>query len=116
MRSPVFRLSLATAALILPVLAFTSDAEAISSPQLYTNGKICRAEFRLPHMHAANGANADLMEAQIKAIRDWMRFTRFEYGRRWASWTLAMGHKMTCDFDGDAQVWRCRAEAQPCKN
>ena len=115
MRCVVSKVSSAGLGLLLPLLVAVPDAEAISLPTLYSNGKICRTEFKKPHIHAANGAKADVVDAQMKAIRDWMRFTKFEYGRRWGSWAWAMGHKMTCAYDGDAQVWRCRAEAQPCK-
>ncbi len=116
MRIPFLSISIAAAGLLLPLVAAIPHASAISLPKTYPTGKVCRAELGHVHWHAANGAKADKMEAQIKAILDWKRFTRFEYGRRWSYWSLAVGHKMTCVHDGDAGVWRCRAEAQPCKS
>lgn len=102
-------------ALALPLVAGVSDAEAFSLPKRMESGKICRAEFGDQHMHAANGAHADELSAKIMAIRDWASFTALEYGRRWANWNLAIDHSMTCSRDKEAGVWRCRAEAQPCR-
>lgn len=91
------------------------EADAISLPKKMADGKVCRFEFSDPHIHAANGARPDKTDAQRKAIHDWSRFTAFEYGRRWADWSYAIQHSMTCMHDTDAGVWRCRAEAQPCR-
>ena len=116
MRKTLFRAGGAMLiALALP-LASTPEANAISFSSRMSNGKVCRTNFGIEaHVHAANGAHPDWVEAEMKAIHDWMRFTALEYGRRWANWNLAIGHTMTCAHDNDAGVWRCRAEAQPCK-
>lgn len=117
MRKSVIRIvSVLAAAFILPLVTGAPEAAAISLSKRMPDGKLCRVMFGDPHIHAANGAKPDKTEAQIKAIHDWARFTAFEYGRRWADWRYAVHHAMTCVHDPDAGVWRCRAEAQPCKN
>lgn len=103
-------------ALVLPLMAAAPEAEAVSLPMKYSNGKICRAGILHPHMHAGNSAHVDKTAAQMKAIRDWSSFTSLEYGRRWGHWALAMRHSVKCEHDKDAGVWRCRAEAQPCRS
>lgn len=105
------------AAFIIPMVAITPEAGAVSLPKKMPNGKVCRTNFGIEaHFHGANGAKPSKDAAQTEAIRDWSRFTAFEYGRRWGNWSLAIGHSMTCAHDTNAGVWRCRAEAQPCRS
>lgn len=105
------------AAFLLSMAAAAPEAQAVSIPKQMPSGKVCRSNLGIEaHFHAANGVSSDKAAAQTKAIRDWSRFTSFEYGRRWGNWSLAVDHSMTCAHDGNAGVWRCRAEAQPCKS
>jgi|GEM_PF-1879043 len=118
MRKPVFLCGVVLAAVFfLPTITGAPATGAVSLPQRMPNGKVCRTNLYIDaHVHGANGAHPDKTQAQLKAIRDWSRFTIFEYGRRWGHWPLALDHKMICMHDTDAGVWRCRAEAQPCKD
>lgn len=116
MRKSVIRCgAILAAAFFLPMVAGAPATGAISLPKRMPDGKLCRVLLGEPHIHAANGAKPDKTAAQIKAIHDWARFTGFEYGLRWADWSHAVQHSMTCAHDDAAGVWRCRAEAQPCK-
>lgn len=104
------------AALVLPVVMGSTDAEAISYGKRLATGKTCRVTFGKTHLHEGDGTNASKTGAQARAIHGWSRFVTFEYGRRWGNWAIAQEHSMECINDTDAGVWRCRAEAQPCKS
>lgn len=115
-KSVIRRGAIMAAVFFLPMITVIPEAGAISWSKQMPDGKVCRVLLGEPHVHAANGAMPDKTAAQRKAIRDWSSFTVFEYGRSWGSWSHAIGHSMTCMNDTDAGVWRCRAEAQPCKS
>lgn len=104
------------AALLLPAVTGSTDAEAFSYGKRLANGKTCRVTFGKTHFHDGDGTDASKTSAQARALHGWARFVMFEYGRRWSKWSLAQEHSMACINDTDAGVWRCRAEAQPCKS
>ncbi len=79
------------------------------------NGKICRVILGETHWHVGNAADRSKSRSQRKAIKDWSGFVVFEYGRRYGRWSVANKRSMRCEHDGDKNVWRCRAEAQPCR-
>lgn len=114
-KSVIRRGAFLAAAFSLPIITGISEAGAISFSERMPDGKLCRVLMGEAHIHAANGARPDKTAAQVKAIRDWSSFTVFEYGQRWGSWSHAVQHSMKCTNDMEAGVWRCRAEAQPCK-
>ena len=106
---------IAAAVFALPLVMSSSGAEAFNYPKKLSNGKTCRVLLGQTHWHVGDAANASKAAAQAKAKRHWSRFVAFEYGRKWGNWAAADKHKMTCINDTSAGVWRCRAEAQPCK-
>lgn len=79
------------------------------------NGKVCRILLGETHWHTGNSADLNKARAKKRAILDWASFVIFEYGRSWGNWHAADKRAMNCAYDKDAAVWRCRAEAQPCK-
>jgi hypothetical protein len=116
MHKSVFRSgAIAALAIILPLVMGSTQAEAFNYPKKLSNGKVCRVVFGQTHWHVGDSADANKAVAQAKAVRRWSRFVVFEYGRKWGNWNAADKNAMLCDMDGAAGVWRCRAEAQPCK-
>ena len=117
MSQSVFKNSIiAAAALALPLVMGSTDAAAISYGKKFPNGKTCRVVFGETHYHAGDGTDANKARAQARAIEGWSSFVMLEYGRRWGKWAAAEKKSMKCLNDTDAGVWRCRAEAQPCKS
>jgi hypothetical protein len=103
------------AAFLLPLVAAVPDAEAINYPKKLSNGKTCRVVLGATHWHVGDAADPSKAVAMDRAMRHWSRFVVFEYGRSYGNWTAADKQAMKCAQDTDAGVWRCRAEAQPCK-
>jgi len=107
--------AIAAAVLALPLVMNSSAAHAFNYGMKLPNGKTCRVVFGETHMHAGNGADARRATAEARAIRGWSRFVSLEYGRKYGNWTSAEKRSMTCARDTGKGVWRCRADAQPCK-
>jgi len=51
--------------------------------------------------------------AQTYAIRQWVNFTTFEYGKKWGSYRLARSKTMDCQTTGGR--WICETLAFPCR-
>lgn len=116
MRKSVFRTgAVVAAAMFLPLVMGSTQAEAFNFPMKLSNGKTCRVLMGHTHWHGGDSADASKAVAQSKAKRNWSRFVVFEYGRKWGNWNAADKNSMTCARDKDAGVWRCRTRAQPCK-
>ena len=106
---------IAAAVFALPLVMGSSGAQAFSYAKKLSNGKTCRVLLGQTHWHVGDAADASKAAAQAKARRKWSNFASFEYGRKYGKWAAADKRKMICLKDSDAGVWRCRAEAQPCK-
>ncbi len=111
----VFKYSaLAAAVFALPLVMNISDADAFFYGKKLPSGKTCLTFLGEDHMHSGNSALARRADAEAKAIRRWSGFVSFEFGRKWGKWALGDKRTMECVRDTDKDVWRCRAEAQPC--
>ncbi len=107
--------ALVAAAIFLPLVMGSTQAEAFNFPMKLSNGKTCRVLMGQTHWHVGDSDDASKAVAQSKARRNWSRFVVFEYGRSWGNWNAADKSAMKCARDNAAGVWRCRAEGQPCK-
>ena len=67
----------------------------------------------LNHQHSGSGMGATKPAARLSAIRSWADFTDFEYGRRWASFSVAAGSATR--YSKEASGWSATVDARPCK-
>ena len=83
------------------------------SPGIHTwvrvGGKTCMVD----HYHDGSGTGSTRARAQASAIRAWVDFTAWEYGRAWGSYAAAAGKSMSCNGSGGS--WSCNASARPCR-
>jgi hypothetical protein len=101
MRKSVFRTgAVVAAAIFLPLVMGPTQAEAFNFPMKLSNGKTCRVLMGQTHWHVGDSDDANKAAAQSKAKRNWY---------------AADKSAMKCSRDTIADVWRCRAEGQPCK-
>lgn len=107
---------IAAAALALPLVMNASPAHAFNYGKKLPNGKTCRVVFGETHLHGGDGTDASRAAAEARAIQRWSRFVSFEYGRKYGKWAAAEKQAMRCAHDTGKGVWRCRADAQPCKS
>jgi hypothetical protein len=71
-------------------------------------GKTCMAD----HFHDGQGIGPTKAQAQAAAIRAWIDFTAWEYGRRWAKWQLSVSKSANCS--GSRGNISCSVQSRPC--
>jgi hypothetical protein len=72
-------------------------------------GKTCM----LDHFHDGSGSGATRAQAQAAAVRSWIDFTAWEYGRRWGSFANAVSKRVSCSGAGGS--YSCSVSARPCR-
>ncbi|HJZ43990.1 MAG TPA: hypothetical protein VJ233_09735 [Hyphomicrobiaceae bacterium] len=72
-------------------------------------GRTCMAD----HYHDGSGTGRTRASAQAAAIRAWVDFTAWEYGRAWGSYSAAVSKSMSCS--GGGSNWSCSTSARPCR-
>jgi hypothetical protein len=71
-------------------------------------GKTCMAD----HFHDGQGTGPTKAQAQAAAVRAWVDFTAWEYGRRWARWQLSVSKSESCS--GNRGNISCNVSSRPC--
>jgi hypothetical protein len=71
-------------------------------------GKTCMAD----HFHDGQGTGPTKAQAQAAAIRAWVDFTAWEYGRRWAKWQNSVAKSSNCS--GTSGNISCSVSSRPC--
>ncbi|MEM7776672.1 MAG: hypothetical protein AAF732_13765 [Pseudomonadota bacterium] len=109
-------LAIATATfLAASLVSLTSQAQntfdnAATHQQARYGGKTCF----VTHQHYGESPSWPTKKgARRAAIRKWEAFTTWEYGKRWGSYRLARGKRMSCDRSGGR--WHCATTAYPCR-
>lgn len=72
-------------------------------------GRLCMSN----HGHSGSGTGASKQSARASAIRSWIEFTGFEYGRAWASFAAAAGSSTR--YTKEASGWSATVEGRPCR-
>jgi hypothetical protein len=102
-----------TLALMLGVAAGPAQAQDTGLAGMHSwvraGGKTCLAD----HYHDGSGSGATRAQAQAAAIRSWIDFTAWEYGRRWGSYSAAVSKSMSCS--GSRGSFSCSTSARPCR-
>lgn len=93
-----------------PALAQQKFDNASSHQQGRYGSKIC---FVTHHHYGESPSWPNKAGAQKAAIRHWVSFVIWEYGKRWGSYKMARGKRMWCDKSGSR--WVCKTTAYPCR-
>lgn len=93
---------------VMPVFAEDSGL-AIQHDLAREGGRLCMSN----HGHGGSGNGASKPAARAAAIRSWIDFTNFEYGRAWASFSAAAGSSTR--YTKEASGWSASVDARPCK-
>lgn len=93
---------------VIPATAEDSGL-AIQHDVAREGGRLCMSN----HGHGGSGNGASKPAARAAAIRSWIDFTNFEYGRAWASFSSASGSSTR--YTKEASGWSATVDARPCK-
>ncbi|MDX2307948.1 MAG: hypothetical protein NW216_06910 [Hyphomicrobium sp.] len=72
-------------------------------------GRLCMSD----HFHSGSGVGKTKEAAKAAAIRSWADFTAFEYGNRWASFSIAGSKGIS--YTKENAGWSATVEARPCR-
>jgi hypothetical protein len=95
-------------------LATSANAQSLKHnsdawPQMKAGNKVCFVK----HAHYGESPSwANKRGAKAYAIREWERFTTWEYGSKWGRYNIARVRWMKCAEKGSR--WVCKTEAVPC--
>lgn len=90
--------------------AWAEDSSLAASHDLRKEGgRTCMSE----HTHTGAGTGASKPAARAAAVRSWIEFTNFEYGRAWASFANAAGQATR--YTKEASGWSASVDARPCR-
>lgn len=101
---------------LAPSIGGTDQAAAeeggFSAPHSWymTRNKVCFTT----HSHYGYGNGQTKHAALRVAIKEWASFTRWEYGRAWASYGRAAGKIV--GYTKAAKGWSASIEARPCRH
>lgn len=101
-----------TAAVVMLGTLAPVSAQGLSElhSKVIVGKKICFAD----HYHSGSSNGQSSREAAEKAaIRSWVDFTSWEYGRQWGDFWTAVGRRIKCG--GSGNNWSCDVEARPCR-
>ncbi len=104
-------IAIACAFLALPSVALAQLKEnADAWPKVRVGGKTCFAS----HEHYGESRPwANKKGAIAYAVREWERFTAWEYGKSWSNYRLATGKRTSCKRASGR--WVCSTFARPCR-
>jgi hypothetical protein len=99
-------------ALVLGLPAGFAQAQGLDElhSKVRVGGRICMAD----HFHDGSGTGRTVAQAQAAAIRAWIDFTAWEYGRRWGSYGASVSKRMSCS--GGAGSYSCSVSSRPCRS
>jgi hypothetical protein len=72
-------------------------------------GRVCMAD----HYHDGSGSGPTRAAATSAAIRAWIDFTAWEYGRRWGSYAASVSKRVSCS--GSPGNYSCNVSSRPCR-
>lgn len=81
--------------------------------KIHTWAKVGHKTCMLDHFHYGNASGPTRAQTERAAIRSWVEFTAWEYGKRWGRYSAAASKKMTCSQRSG--TWSCAVEARPCR-
>ena len=90
------------------VQAQDTGLDALHS-KVRVGGKLCMAD----HFHDGSGSGSTRATAERAAIRAWIDFTAWEYGRRWGSFGASVSKRVSCS--GGAGSYSCNVSSRPCR-
>ena len=100
-------------ALALGVSAGAGKAQETGLAGMHSWVRVGGRTCMLDHFHDGSGSGATRAQAQAAAIRSWIDFTAWEYGRRWGSYAAAVSKTMSCS--GTRGSFNCSTSARPCR-
>jgi hypothetical protein len=106
------------AAAVALAVATAANVGASGLARLHAQVKIGHKVCMADHDHyGESGLWPTKGHAMAAAQRSWSGFTGLEYGRAWASYSLAEGRKMTCAPSKTirGEMWGCKVSARPCR-
>jgi len=105
---------LATTILAAGVCATPGAAMAFDNASSHTQARYGSRTCMVTHSHYGRSpAWPSKRGARKAAIRAWTHITTWEYGKRWGSYRLARGQRMSCNRAG--RRWICETHAYPCR-
>jgi hypothetical protein len=95
---------------VAPISAGAQDGMGLAGIHdwVKVGGKTCMAD----HFHDGQGTGPTKAQAQAAAIRAWVDFTAWEYGRRWAKWQNSVSKSGNCS--GTRGNISCNVTSRPC--
>jgi len=105
-----------TSALALGTLlaaAGTAAAQETGLAGMHSWVRVGGRTCMLDHFHDGSGSGPTRAAAQRAAVRAWIDFTAWEYGRRWGSWGASVSKRMGCS--GGPGGYSCEVSSRPCR-
>jgi hypothetical protein len=98
-------------ALSLGLPAAVAQAQGLEDlhSKVRVGGRLCMAD----HFHDGSGSGPTRAAATNSAIRAWIDFTAWEYGRRWGSWGASVSKRVSCS--GSSGNYSCSVYSRPCR-
>ncbi len=100
-------------ALVLGMSAGAVEAQETGLDGLHSKvrvgGRLCMAD----HFHVGSGSGSTRAAAERAAIRAWIDFTAWEYGRRWGSYAASVSKRVSCS--GGPGNYSCNVSSRPCR-
>ncbi len=100
-------------ALMLGMSAGAVEAQETGLDGLHSKvrvgGRLCMAD----HFHDGSGSGSTRAAAERAAIRAWIDFTAWEYGRRWGSYAASASKRVSCS--GGPGNYSCNVSSRPCR-
>src|SRR5262249_25123651 len=90
----------------------TAEAEGIGLAGIHEWVKVGGRACMAGSFHDGQGTGPTKAQAQAAAIRAWIDFTAWEYGRRWARWQLSLSKSASCS--GSRGNVSCNVSSRPC--